>query len=352
MALVRVQQRVAEIAALALVSAMTIATVSTIYWPQALLMQIRTDMAEPTLVAMLPGAILLGYAAGVTVLAVSSRNLAGRNGLAWHVMVLVAGVAALAIAPTGMAAALACLLVGAGCALTQRLLIISTSTCRPERRAEVIGLLIACGLSGIVVARAWIGDIAQRIGWRHTLIADAIMITMLMAALYVTKWPEPTEPVARPVSLPVLWRRYATLRHAAFHQAIIFAAFNAGWAVLPMLTITTPTIRAVVAGVGALTAVVAGKVARRLRPARLAAVAPLFVAIAAAMTALVATRLAYIGAMVFIEIGTQLALVANQTRAQAIAPDVGSRGRMASLVTAIGFAGGALGAAVANMFAR
>jgi len=212
--------------------------------------------------------------------------------------------------------------------------------------------LFACGLSGIVVARAWIGEIALRIGWRHALGVEAVLITGLMAALFTTRWPEPTEPVARPLSTPDLWSRHATLRHAAFHQAAMFAAFNAGWAVLPTLITTTPATRAIVAGVGALTAILAGKTARRLRPARLAAIAPFFIAIAAAMMALVATRLAYIGAIVLIEIGTQLALVANQTRAQAIAPDVGSRGRMASLVTAIGFAGGAIGAATANIFAR
>lgn len=352
MALARLQRRAAGMATLILVSAMTAATVSTIYWPQALLVQMRTDFGEPTLVALLPGAILLGYAAGVTALAVASHNLADRNGLAWHAVILVTGIVALTAAPTAMAAVLACMLMGAGCSLTQRLLIIATNTYRPERRAEVIGLLIASGLSGIVVARAWIGDIAQRIGWRHTLVVDAVLIAILIAALFTTKWPELTEPAARPISLPRLWSRYATLRHAALHQAVIFAAFNAGWAVLPILITTTPTTRAVVAGVGALTAIVAGQTARRLRPARLAAIAPLFIAIAAAMTAFVATRLAYVGAMVFIEIGTQLALVANQTRAQAIAPDVGSRGRMASLVTAVGFAGGALGAATANMFSR
>lgn len=352
MTLVHLQRPATKIAGLALISAMTTATVSTIYWPQALLAQMRTDLGEPTLIALLPGAILLGYAAGVTALAVASQNLANRSGLVWHVVVLTAGIAALAAASTAMIAVLACMLVGAGCALTQRLLIIATNTCRPERRAEIIGLLIACGLSGIVVARAWIGDIAQRIGWRHALIFDAMIIAMLIAALITTQWPEPTEPVVRPISILGLWRRYATLRHAALHQAFIFAAFNAGWAVLPMLITTSSTTRAVVAGVGALTALVAGQSARRLRPALLAAIAPLFIVIAAALTAAVATRLAYIGAMVFIEIGTQLALVANQTRAQAIAPDVGSRGRMASLVTAVGFVGGALGAAAANMFAR
>lgn len=342
-------RRASDRVTLALISLLTMATVSTIYWPQAMLAQIRADLGEPTVIALLPGASLLGYAGGVTALAVASQNLSSRGGLAVHLAVLVAGLAALAMAPTAMAAVVACMLMGAGCALTQRLLIIATNTHRPEQRAEIIGLVIASGLSGIVVARAWIGDVALLIGWRDTLVLDGLLVMAILAALSTVSWPFSTELVARPISAPLLWRRYPTLRHAALHQAVIFAAFNAGWAILPALTTTTPVIRAVIAGVGALTAIVVGRTARLFRPARLAAIAPLFIAVAAALAAFVTARLALIGAMVCLEIGTQLALVANQTRAQAVAPDVGSRGRMASLVTAVGFVGGALGAAAANM---
>lgn len=345
-------QRLANAVTLAVVSATTMVTVSTIYWPQAMLAQMRTDLAEPTMVSLLPGATLLGYAAGVTTLAVASKNLAERRGLICHMMVLIMGVVALAVAPTGMSAVAACMLVGSGCALTQRLLIIATSTHRPERRAEIIGLVVASGLAGIVVARASIGDIAQHIGWRHTLIVDAILIVIMVFALLVVAWPKPTDTVTRPISVLGLWQRYPTLRLAAIHQAIIFAAFNAGWAILPMLTTTTPATRAMVAGVGAVTAIFAGQTRRLFRPDCLTVIAPLLIAVAAVLVTLVASRLAAIGAMILIEIGTQLALVANQTRAQAIAPDVGSRGRMASLVTAIGFVGGALGAAAANIFIR
>lgn len=345
-------QRVAKIATLAVVLATTMVTVSTIYWPQAMLEQMRTDLAEPTMVSLLPGATLLGYAAGVTMLAVASKNLAARRVLVCHMAVLIVGVVALAVAPTGMAAVAACLLVGSGCALTQRLLIIATSTQRPERRAEVIGLVVASGLAGIVVARAWMGEVAQNIGWRHTLILNAVLMIMMVFALLTVPWPKLTDPVRRPISALGLWKRYPTLRLAAIHQAVVFAAFNAGWAILPMLTTTTSATRAIVAGVGAMTAIFAGQTRRLCRPDRLTVIAPLLIAVAAVLVTLVASRLAAIGAMILIEIGTQLALVANQTRAQAIAPDVGSRGRMASLVTAIGFVGGALGAAAANIFIR
>ena len=351
MALQKTRRQFAPFATLAMVSTMTMATVSTVYWPQAMLAQLRVDLGEPAIIAFLPGATLLGYAIGVAALAVASKNLAGRKGLACHAALLVAGLSALVAAPTALSALLACLVVGAGCALTQRLLIIAT-TFRPERRSEIIGLLIASGLTGIVVARAWIDDIAHRIGWRHTLVLDAVLIAMVVGTLLRLPWPARTEPMTRPISVAGLWQRYPTLRHAAFHQGLIFAAFNAAWAILPTLTMTAPATRAIVAAVGAVTAIIAGRTARLLRPALLAGIAPFFVIVAAAMAVFVATRMAFVGAMIFVEIGTQLALVANQTRAQAIAPDISSRGRMAALVTAVSFAGGALGAAAANMFTR
>ena len=344
--------QVSNLATVALVSALTMATVSSLYWPQALLMQIRSGLDAPNLVALLPGAILLGYAIGVTALAIASHNLVGRGGFVWHVAILVAGLGALAAAPNGITALMACTLLGAGCALTQRLLIIATNVYRPERRAEIIGLLVASGLSGIVVARAWVGDIAQHLGWRNILLMNAALIATIVAALLTRPWAKPAERVARPISIAELWNSYATVRHAALHQAVIFAIFNAGWAILPTLTDTMPATRAIVAGIGALTAVIAGRTARRLPPARLAKIAPVFIVVAAAMATLIATHTAYIAAMALVEVGTQLALVANQTRAQAIAPDLGSRGRVASLVTAIGFAGGAFGAAAANILTR
>lgn len=334
------------------VSLFTMVAASSIYWPQAMILQVRGELGEPAIVALLPGATLLGYALGVTSLAVASKNLAGGGGLASHAAILVTGLAALAAAPTATAAAIACLLVGAGCALTQRLLIIATTSNRPERRSEVIGLLIGSGLTGIVVARAWIGEIAVHVGWRQILVLDAFVVSIVAAALLSVSSRKPVLTVPQPASVTDLWKRYATLRHAAIHQAVIFAAFNAGWAVLPTLSTTAPAARATVAGIGAVTALVAGQAARRLDPGVIAATAPVFIAIAAATAAFVGTQTSLLMAMTCLEIGTQLALVANQTRAQAVAPDVGSRGRMASLVTATGFIGGALGAAAANMLVR
>ncbi len=56
--------------------------------------------------------------------------------------------------------------------------------------------------------------------------------------------------------------------------------------------------------------------------------------------------------MILLEFGTQVALVANQARAQAAAPTVLVRGRLAAVMTTIAVGGGAAGAAIGNLMLR
>ena len=56
--------------------------------------------------------------------------------------------------------------------------------------------------------------------------------------------------------------------------------------------------------------------------------------------------------MVLLELGTQVALGANQASAQAGAPSVPVRGRLAAIMTTIAFGGGALGAVIGNLVQR
>jgi hypothetical protein len=68
----------------------------------------------------------------------------------------------------------------------------------------------------------------------------------------------------------------------------------------------------------------------------------------AVMLGLKAPFYCYAG-MGLLDAGTQVALVANQTRAQALASSPAMRGRLAAIVTTIGFVGGALGSAIGNL---
>ena len=149
------------------------------------------------------------------------------------------------------------------------------------------------------------------------------------------------------------------LRGAAAQQAIAFAAFNMGWSIFPAASHASPAVRALIAIAGAGAALLSGQ-ACRFRPSRTIALFGLSavgVAIALA-TLVVATRLPVAGpttyaAMALLEIGTQVALVANQARAQAAAPvPFPVRGRLAAIMTTIAFGGGAAGAAIGNLMQR
>ena len=323
--------------------------VASIYTTQAMMPMIREDLGSGPLARAMPGLTLLGYALGVGGMALASRSLVERGRFGAHALVLVAGLIAIATSTTDYAAALGCLVLGVGCSITQRLLMIATTTNGPARRSEVIGMVIACGLTGIVISRAWVVNIGAIYGWRTTMLgAAALAAAFATLACALTARREPTR-ARRPKTIAAVMRQHAGLRRACVQQACMFAAYNAGWAILPSLVATTSDARAVIAALGATSALAAGRASRHGNPAEVARIGMTATACAAAALALVGHGMAAIAAMAALDVGTQIALVANQTRAQSLEQDVGDRGRLAAAVTSTGFMGGALGALVANL---
>lgn len=334
------------------------ATVSTLYWAQSVTASIRADFGSSAWTALAPSAAMAGYAIGVALLASVARDLTTANGLGLHALLLGVGLSAAAVAPTASVLTVACLVIGLGCSLTQRALACATSAVSPGQRGPMIGYVVASGLTGIVVARAAVPAASLALGWRTMFMLDAALICTLgllaaIAAQRMDRHGGGVEPVLLPSAL-ALWRREPDLRRAALRQACVFAAFNAGWAVFPrMLTqagMLGATPLGVVASLGALSALGAGLLCRRLGPDRVATagVVAVLLAVAAALWA-GATAPVIIGAMAALDIGTQAALVANQAQAQARATSPAMRGRLAAIVTTVGFTAGAVGAALGNV---
>ena len=348
--------RVRTLAMAALVTANAI-TVSSLYWMQAVIAQTDAELGHSAILAMAPGAALLGYAFGVAGLACFSRDLSRPGGLAGHGIFLAAALCCLAVSPNPECVVLAALAVGAGCALTQRILVGATTLVGEAQRAQAIGFIIASGLLGIVFARAWVADAAIVIGWRALFVVGAAATG---SACLVAAWVNPTSnaaPVVRPPmpSPLTLFRTVGALRSAAAQQALAFAVFHMGWALFPAATHASTTIRAAIASAGAVAAVVSGRACRTLSPriVALTGLSTVGVALAAAAltfsTSAQASRSALLVAMSLVEVGTQIALVANQARAQAAAPSLPIRGRLAAIMTTIAFGGGAAGAAIGNL---
>lgn len=332
-------------------------TVSTLYWAQAVASVERLEFGPSVWANMMPSATLAGYAIGVALLAALARDLTTANGLGLHALLLGLGLGAAAVAPAIPVIALACVLVGIGCSLTQRVLACATSAVSPVARGPVIGGAIASGLAGIVVARAVVPIASAAVGWRTMFMLDAGMvcacgIVAAIAAQRVDRRAWDTDAAPLP-SARLLWRREPILRRAAVQQAVVFTLFNLGWAVFPRMVAESGSSVAVpmgiIASLGACAALGAGWACKR-HPAAGIATAGLYTVLLAGVSALLvsgAGPVAY-AAMALLDVGTQTALVANQAQGQSLATTPAMRGRLAAIVTTIGFGAGAIGAAIGN----
>ena len=330
--------------------------VSTLYWAQSVAGLARSDLGDSFWVNLMPSAALVGYAIGVAVLAAVARDLTTPNGIGLHALLLGVGASAAAVAPAPPAVTAACLLIGFGCSLTQRALACATSAVPASQRAPVIGYIIGSGLIGIVVARAFVPAASEALGWRTMFILDAALICTIGLVVAITaqrskrhEWDKDQAPGPLPSAL-CLWRREPVLRRAALQQACVFAAFNGGWAVFPRVLAHAGVAGALpmgaVASLGAAAAVTAGWLCRQRAPSKVAFAGFGAVALAAVSALCIRETSSMTLMMMLLEVGTQTALVANQAQAQARATSSAMRGRIAAIVTTIGFSAGAAGAAI------
>ena len=335
--------------------------VSTLYVNQGLLSRVGEDFGVSAQSLPLPAATLLGYALGVAGLAAFARDLADQRVLAAHHIGLVAALcmAAAAFSPAMLVAA--CFLVGVGCALTQRLLCCATQAASSRHRARNIGVVVAAGLCGIILARACGPELAAVLGWRGVFWANAVLAALAglgsWAALARSRLPLLDESPVPVPTVAALWKEYAMLRSSAVQHAAMFAAFNMAWVAFP-LTVSgiggrPAALIAVVALLGAGAAFMSGRCCGKFGPARVASVGIAAIAFSGAAWALgEQTSISCYVWMALIDGGTQVALVANQTRVQSLVSTAPARGRLAAILTTVGFAGGAVGSAIGQLLAH
>ena len=333
-------------------------TVSTLYWGQALLGRALEEFGPSATISLMPGASLIGYAGGVAALAAFAPDLTDPKGFGRHFLLLVAALCVASVTPSPFTLTVACVMIGVGCSLTQRLLCCATNAVAPERRAQMIGWIIAAGLCGLVLARACGPAAADYLGWRHVFAADAALAALTgLAATRISARLYRRSPGALPTPAPKatsLWRGLATLRRAALQQAVVFAVFNMGWAIFPRIAHGGGALpglsMGVVALLGASAALLSGRFCARWNTAGVARAGFLAVSVAGIAVAF-GLRMpvwCYLG-MGLLDAGTQVSLVANQARAQALASSPAMRGRLGAIVTTIGFVGGAAGSAIGNI---
>lgn len=341
-------------------------SVASLYYAQPILGALGSALgASDGTIGLVPTLTQLGYALGLAFLAPLGDRYDRRR-----LIVLKAGVLALALLAAGFAPSIAVLLaaslvIGLAATLAQDV-VPAAATLAPEaHRGKVVGTVMTGLLLGILLSRVASGFFAERYGWRSVFFAaSASLVAIGFAAHRGLPSLKPTTRLPYGellASLAGLWRRHPALRRAAVAQGLLAVAFSAFWSTLALLLHGAPYhLGSAVVGAfgiagaaGALIAPVAGRLADRIGPSRVAAGGAGLVLLSfAAMAALHGggtTQVLWVlgaGAVLF-DLGFQGALIAHQTLVYGIDP--GARSRLNAVLFVGMFTGMASGAGLGSL---
>ncbi len=329
--------------------------VANIYYNQPLLAVLVTEFGERAAL-LVPTASLVGYGLGILFLVPLGDALPRRDLIVWQLLGLAAALVVAALSPNLAVLAASSLVIGVLACAAQQAVPFAAELAPDASRGRIVGGVMTGLLSGILLARTVSGFVGAQFGWRAVFFAAAgLAVVMAGVALRTLPRSAPTRRLryrALMTSLLHLVRSQPILRNASLSQALLFASFNAFWATLALLVEAPPfDLTAAGAGLfgvigvaGALIAPYSGRYSDRrgARPVVIAGSA--FVAAAFVVLALAGqVSLVAIGAgVLLLDIGINGALIANQTRAYALAP--GARGRINTVLFTAIFIGGAAGA--------
>ncbi|WP_443045098.1 MFS transporter [Streptomyces sp. Go40/10] len=317
-------------------------SVATVYFAQPLLVTLGERFA---LGAGLLGAIVtvtqLGYAAGLLML-VPLGDLLGHRRL----VTVQLGLLALALLVAGLAPGVVALLgalalVGLLAVVAQTMVAAAAALSPPARRGRAVGTVTGGIVTGILLARAAAGVLADLAGWRAVYLTSA-GVTAVLAVLLRRALP-PGAPSAglREVSYGrlvastvTLFARHPLLRIRGALALLVFAAFSTLWSGVaqplsgPPWSLSHTAIGAfgLAGAAGAVAARAAGRwndrgLAQRTTGAGLALLALSWLPIALTRQSLWALA----AGAVLLDFAVQAVHVTNQTLIHAVRPDAGSR---------------------------
>ncbi|WP_413105384.1 MFS transporter [Streptomyces sp. Inha503] len=317
-------------------------SVATVYFAQPLLVTLGERFAlGPGLLGVIVTVTQLGYAAGLLTL-VPLGDLLDRRRLVTGQL----GLLALALLAAGLAPGVAALLgalavVGLLAVVAQTMVATAAALTPPARRGRAVGTVTGGIVTGILLARAAAGVLADLAGWRAVYLASAGVTAVL--ALSLRRVLPPGAPSAgvreasygRLVASTVtLFVRHPLLRIRGALALLVFAAFSALWSGVaqplsgPPWSLSHTAIGAfgLAGAAGAVAAGVAGRwndrgLAQRTTGVGLALLALSWLPIALTGQSLWALA---IGA-VLLDFAVQAVHVTNQTLIHAVRPDAGSR---------------------------
>lgn len=251
--------------------------VSNIYYAQPLLdtMAENFDISH-AFVGIVITVTQICYALGLFLLVPLGDLLNRRRLIAIQMLLSVAALIVVSIAPTSMVLLIGMAAVGLLAVVTQTLVAFASTLAAPAERGSVVGLVTSGVVIGILLARTVAGILTDLAGWRSVYLVSAALTLLMAGALFRVL---PNDEKARTqLSYPQLLRsvfmlfvQEPILRIRAVLALLIFTAFSVLWTslVLPLSSPPLSLSHAVIgsfglAGVaGALAAARAGRLADR-----------------------------------------------------------------------------------------
>jgi len=309
--------------------------------------------------AQVSTAAQVGYMVGIVLLVPLGDLFDRRRLIIVLTAALVLSLLAAAAAPNLAWLLAASVAIGVSATLAQQAVPLAASLASPAVAGRAVGQVLSGLLVGILFARTLSGLVAEHSGWRAMYGLGALIAAALMGAAWFGL------PTTRPITPPRytrllasvydLVKRHGVLRAAAAVQGLLFAGFNAFWAVLA-LHVQQPPFGMGPAGAGlfgllgltgVLIAPAVGRMVDHQGPWRVGSVGVVLVLSGWAVAGVLPGLPGLVLAVALLDAGLQTALVSNQ--AAVFALDQASRSRINAAFVAAIFLGGALGSACGSL---
>jgi predicted MFS family arabinose efflux permease len=313
---------------------------------------------------LVPTLTQLGYALGILLLSPLGDRYDRRRIMLVKVALLAASLIAGAAAGDFAMLLAASLTIGVAATLAQDL-VPAAATLAPEaERGKAVGMVMTGLMLGILLARLISGVVADATGWRtmFVLAAGAVAAFGVVIGRGVPAF-KPATSVGYGsllLSMVQLWRAHASLRRAAYAQALLSAGFSGFWSTLALMLHARYGLGSSAAGAfglagvaGALAATLAGRLADRRGPQVVTLVGSAIATVSFAAMGLIdalpaGAQLALIAvSAVGFDFGAQAVLVAHQSIVFAIDPS--ARSRLNALFFTCSFIGMASGAFIGSL---
>jgi predicted MFS family arabinose efflux permease len=216
----------------------------------------------------------VGYGLGLFLLVPLGDLVDRRKLVVTHTALASAALLCVASAGSAAVAFAAFAAVGLLAVVTQILVAHAALLAAPEERGRVVGLVTSGVITGILLARAVAGSLADLLGWRAVYLAasGAMLVIALLLLAFVPKGPPPSRALGYGQllrSLGTLFAEMPVLRVRALLAALTFAANTMLWTplVLPLtrdpfqLTRTEVGLFGLAGAAGAIGAALAGRLA-------------------------------------------------------------------------------------------